>query len=916
MTLETILLPEHHHTVSHKDFDVLHGALKGSDTFTAVIRALLPSSARISQAEDQLILSPNHNRADSASSKFFTLLIFAMANNYAGLNSVPIDKIMEYLKRQTSTRLLQHVLSTPGPESEAFAEKLFQAAIWMEDARIVKVLLQKGLVPHDLVCVYDGSKYTPLEYSSMTRNVAITRLLLDAKLDVNKSVAGEEHSGGAINCAIIRPLRHSEHPRELVHMLLDAGGKFSWSLLRPWILRGNQEVFDLLLDNSFKTKTYKQAWNQFVLMLMGECDNAMATRTITKLLKAGDTIDHRVPSTIHRNFGVTLDIAAERGNLELVQLLLRSRVSFTLGTLTSAIRSKNKELIRFLLDNGADVVAFDESAHELWYNDGLHHSRAPSPLSEAIRWGDAEILDLLEEKGAWSRIVNEGTTQGEFEDVLIAASVRGQLTTVQKLLNYRPPNAHGEDLSDALVAAICAKEEAVVLTLLDAGADVNVGFYEPSKIDAAVIEGFDSASGIDAEMKKKFHEYRFRRGPALLEALLQRNKQLVRLILDADVALRGATLLEAAVEWGNLSIIKELISMGNYVGGPALEVSVRKRDINCTQLLLDAGVEVSSEALKAAVTNNDIEMVEYLFSVGADPADSDALFHALPQGLPMIERLLTVFARSYPRGKSEYGWSTLQKAIRDGNLVLVEILLDAKIGLKSGLRERDTSNDFDFDIDLDGKIITLLKTAITQQHATSLTILQRMLDEIGNPNIVVQALEYYPYHRETALLVAINTKDIQKVQLLVDAGADLNWPATSGFNRTPTQKAAEIGSYEITQLLIDKGGLVNNEPAVRGGATALQLAAIGGYIGIAELLLENGAHVNAPSAKLYGRTALEGAAEHGRIDMLKLLWNVGAKFHGDEYETALQLAKENGHMATRRYLESLYSSPEMISMDT
>ena len=156
------------------------------------------------------------------------------------------------------------------------------------------------------------------------------------------------------------------------------------------------------------------------------------------------------------------------------------------------------------------------------------------------------------------------------------------------------------------------------------------------------------------------------------------------------------------------------------------------------------------------------------------------------------------------------------------------------------------------------------------------------------------------------------------MHLLIDAGADVNWPATKGIKRTPMQKAAEIGSFEITQLLIDKGGLVNNEPepAVREGATALQLAAIGGYIGIAELLLRNDAKVNAPSAKVHGRTALEGAAEHGRIDMLKLLWNAGAEFHGDEYEKARELAKGNGHMATWRYLEKLYGAREGNSMDT
>lgn len=930
MVLETILLPVHYHNIFNKDIDVLHEVLKGSETFTAVLKTLLPSAARVSQAENQVILSPNHHRSYSASSNLFTFLVFAMANNFADLNNVPIGEILKYLEDQTSNRLLQHVLSIPGPESEAFAEKLFLAAVMTEDARIVKVLLQKGLVANDLVCVRHGVRYTPLEYSSMVWNVEITRLLLEAKLDVNKSIMGEISSGGAMVRAF-EPFWRDKRPRghipsELVHMLFEAGGKCDWQGLSLLILQGSEEVLDLLLDNAFKTKTYDQFWHHLVPSFTTECDNATATRIVTRYLKAAITIDHDIHSLISRQLDMIIDIAAQRGNLELVQMILRSGVSFTKETLTCAIRSKNKELIGFLLDNGAHAVASDESTHEPtdWYDE---ESPFPvsSPLSEAIRWGDAEIQHLLKARGAWSQIVNKAINPGEFEGVLIAASVQGEFTIVQKLLLFRPPNTHGQILRNALVAAIFVKEEAIVLTLLDAGADVNGGYYLTSDIDAAVKEG-SGAPSLNAGMNDDFREERSRRGPALLEALLQKNEELVRLILDADMLLdkpdpskrEGSrmTFLEAAVEWGDLSIIKEVVSLGVHKESWALGISVKRKDLECTQLLVNAGVRISSHVLSVAVSNNDIEMVEYLFSVGAESADSRALLkaEALPNGLPMIERLLTEFARRYSQGKLGYGYGTFNKAIREGNLALVELLLDAKIHVHTGFFNFVPEDSLDGDKgDIDD---TLLVAAIRQQHATSLTILQRLLDEIRNPNIVVQGSSYSLHQRGTALLLAIDTKDMKKVQLLIDAGADVNWPATKGIKRTPIQKAAEIGSFEITQLLIKQGGWVNHEPAVSGGATALQLAAIGGYIGIAKLLLDNDALVNAPSAKVHGRTALEGAAEHGRIDMLKLLCNAGAEFHGGEYEKARELAKKNGHMATWRYLEKLYGPREENSMDT
>lgn len=75
----------------------------------------------------------------------------------------------------------------------------------MEEAHIVKALLQKGLVPDDLICLYRGLKHSPLEYSSMVGNIEITRLLLDVRLDINESITDKTGSGRAIVSAIRGP---------------------------------------------------------------------------------------------------------------------------------------------------------------------------------------------------------------------------------------------------------------------------------------------------------------------------------------------------------------------------------------------------------------------------------------------------------------------------------------------------------------------------------------------------------------------------------------------------------------------------------------------------------------------------------------------------------------------------------------
>lgn len=849
--------------------------LRVSESLTAVLEALLPSTARVNQPEEGLISSPNNYRLDAATPRLLTHLLFATANNFAGLDGVPIGEIMDYLKRQTNTRLLRQLLSTSGPESEAFAENLFRAAIEAEDARIVEILLEKGLNPNELVCNVYGNKCTPIERSSMMRSVEITRLLLRAKADVNKTV-GTRHERGALQCAFGTGYTYCERsppPVELVSLLLVAGPKVDALILHNPIEHCDQDVTELLVEFFTKTNPLDLARSPIPAKVTQKFDNKMATRTVMSIFQACLDSAHDMSPTL----GSTLDMAAERGNLGLVQFLLHSHVSLTQSALTKAIESRNKDLVRVLIDAGADVDGDFSSISE-----GIQ-----TPLGAAIRWGDFEIMDLLEHKGVWSRVC-EGS---RFKYALVAASGVGNLAIVQKLLNLGF-NVTEEDLGNALQVAVHGGHEEIALILLNAGAGVNS--YASSEW-----------GGLST---------------VLSEALQQKNEKLVHLILEADVDIYiyAGSALEKAVEWGNHSIIEELTTMsddanavGSFLDGRApLVVAVERKDAKLLQLLLDAGANVNNRetvytALNAAVRNCDIEMVEYLFSIGADPDDSQALSEALSQGMPMLETLLTKFTRVYPHGKVGYGCGVLSAAIGKADFRLIECLLDAKIDV-----------NFCFPAWPGAERCNSLGAAIKEENPTSLAILRMLLNRNCNPNSIVQFSINYPYGRETALLAAISTKDIQKIQLLIDAGADVNRPATKGVKRTPLQRAAEIGSIQIAQMLLDNGGLVNAQPAWRGGATVIQLAAIGGYIGIAELLLENGADVNAPAARVLGRTALEGAAEHGRIDMLKLLFNVSAKFHGPEYERALQLAKENGHMATRRYLEYLSTASEESIMDT
>jgi hypothetical protein len=236
--------------------------------------------------------------------------------------------------------------------------------------------------------------------------------------------------------------------------------------------------------------------------------------------------------------------------------------------------------------------------------------------------------------------------------------------------------------------------------------------------------------------------------------------------------------------------------------------------------------------------------------------------------------------------------------------------------------------------------------------------------------------------RSTSIIAAIDTKSLPMVQLLIqrhsDAHesprsglvADINHPPRLGLIRTPLQRAAEIGCFDIVRYLVEQGAEIDLAPCY-GGGTALQLAAMQGHVGIATFLLERGADPNFPPARGPGRTAFEAAAEWNRIDMMSLLMKWGCRLemdiandpdegfckHPDEryyedsderylkileeryhnnlnkdldgeietdphrpltstqYERAMHFAKESGYMACKRFIEHLYqqcaeSTPE------
>gem|GEM_PF-3095676 len=129
---------------------------------------------------------------------------------------------------------------------------------------------------------------------------------------------------------------------------------------------------------------------------------------------------------------------------------------------------------------------------------------------------------------------------------------------------------------------------------------------------------------------------------------------------------------------------------------------------------------------------------------------------------------------------------------------------------------------------------------------------------------------------DTVLITAIETCNRAAVQILFDAGIDLNKPNKYRFGCTPLMEAAEAGNEEGVQILLDFGANKDVQHKVFG-YTALMRAAAKGHDKIVDLLIRAGAKVDMQSSR--GETALKLASKKGNHKVIDLLKGAGAGVH-------------------------------------
>ncbi len=546
------------------------------------------------------------------------------------------------------------------------------------------------------------------------------------------------------------------------------------------------------------------------------------------LLKAGQVLD--IESLAH--LGRTKEIVdLLKKNPELAKPPLRS--------LEIAIRKRNLELVRLLLEHGADPN------HKRKATNISGISGRYMLLSAAINFGTYEIAELLLKHGAR---VDVTAFVGKSEvDALSYTIAHKELRFAKLLLDHgadpKPKKSEWGDYSESDSAMHCAArvgDVAKAELLMEFGGSVNAEIRNGvTPLFIAATDGhrrfcdfllehgarldFYSACALgkdddvsrmlvsDPDLAKSHDKYFGRLG--LYYAVHAGNTKLVeRLIANgadvnatkvADVKVmpaRGDSVLHEAARRGDAAMAKVLLDHGaavnaiNKYGETPRLLAASGRHEAVVRLLLDRGAktelnpkrdqEAKADVYSACVLGLKDEVTKFL---AADPKLVNApagryrqqliTIAAINGHVAIVELLLSKGAEIRPT----YDQAPLNAASAHGHLAVVQLLVKKGVDVN----EKDERGDLP------------LSDAASGGHAE---VVQFLLDQKAN----ALAMDY---QRDTALHRAAHRGSIASAELLLRAGVPINQKNRSG--ETPLHKSVANAHVEMSAWLIQKGADVN-----------------------------------------------------------------------------------------------------------
>ena len=475
--------------------------------------------------------------------------------------------------------------------------------------------------------------------------------------------------------------------------------------------------------------------------------------------------------------------------------------------------------------------------------DLTHIYEGETPLDMANSYGTQSIIDYIKEQG--------GKTSVELEDIslaqqsLYAAAKIGDINLVQMHLDRGVDvNMVGSVYSPLTPLAHAANNGhlEVVKLLVEKGADVNVesGFsplHNAVREDHPEMVKFLLSHGANVNQVTSTEPI----GSAPMD--LTRTPQMASILREHGAKFRN---IQSAARSGNTDEIEEFLKAGKDINerslfgftplGVAIDLG---REIDFIEFLISNGAAVDEHSsgytpLQIAIKNGNLPVVELLVEKGADInlIDEDSEKSPLDFALREKQDEIAEFLRE--KGAKGGLRMTFTTAVQRGNIKVI------KQHIAAGK-----------DVNMEYRGWTLLGNSITGRQSSK-AVIELLIENGAN-------LDTPNRRGETPLHVAIDENHMEIAMLLISKGASVEASAKYGMTpieliykeRSLTTQDEKLNEQKktTTKMLIEKMSNVNQPIRSRGGMTVLhhelRLRESIQDISIIKLLIEKGANVNA-----------------------------------------------------------------------
>ena len=417
-------------------------------------------------------------------------------------------------------------------------------------------------------------------------------------------------------------------------------------------------------------------------------------------------------------------------------------------------------------------------------------------------------------------------------------------------------------------------DPAVCRVLIDAGADLHTkNEWEESPLHCACASGALDVVKMLVEAGAGVRATDDQGDTCLFLAARKGQTETVRYLVglpEVDVNHRNDeayTALHSAVE--HIDVVQVLIDAGadsdaqNEDAGPPLQRACGSGVLEVVKTFVRAGAGVCDTCLWCAAYDGHTEIVRYLVGLPevdvdyrSDDAYKTALYYAVFwQHADVVQVLIDAGADieindNDGRSLLHCACTPLDSARGSGALDIVKMLVEAG----AGVRETDNEGD------------TCLMLAARCGH----TEIVRYL--VGLPEVDVnrRSTATADSSNHTALHLAVFRKHTDVLQVLIDAGADIDTQNNDGY--TPLHSACASGALDMVKMLVRAGAGVRVTD--NGGCTCLHVAARFGHTETVRYL------VGLPEVELNHRdtkknyTALQYAVGNYHKDIAQVLLDV------------------------------------------